>query len=97
MQLLDTNGNFIATTATTLSRRLSAGRYLIRVSSPETLDATYGVSIGASAFATPGQNGSSNGIAYDAAGNLHLAYYDEGSNNLKYAKSATPRACGAAW
>jgi hypothetical protein len=35
--------------------------------------------------AAPGQNGLSNGIAYDAAGKLYMAYYDSVSNNLKYA------------
>jgi len=34
---------------------------------------------------TPGTNGSSNGIAYDAAGRLYLAYYDEVAKNLKFA------------
>jgi hypothetical protein len=95
-QLLDTNGNFIATIGAALSRRLSAGRYLIRLSSPNTLDATYGVNIGATAFATPGQNGLSNGIAYDAAGNLYLAYYDGASNNLKYAKRNAAGVWGSA-
>jgi subtilisin family serine protease len=35
---------------------------------------------------TPGANGSTNGIAYDDSGNLHMAWYDENTHNLKYAK-----------
>jgi hypothetical protein len=88
VQLLDTNGNFVATIDGSLTRRLTAGRYLIKVSSPTTLDGTYGVSVSATAVVAvvpPGANGSTNGIAYDAAGTLHLAYYDEVTNNLKYA------------
>jgi hypothetical protein len=96
VQLLDTNGNFIATIGSALSRRLSAGRYLIKVSSPDTLDATYGVNVGATVVVTPGQNGLSNGIAYDAAGNLYLAYYDGVSNNLKFAKRTAAGVWGSA-
>jgi len=33
-----------------------------------------------------GAHASSSAIAYDSAGNLHLAFYDESSKNLKYAK-----------
>lgn len=84
-QLLDTNGHFIADIGAALTRRLGAGRYLIRVFSASTLDASYGVTVDATSFVAPGLNGSSNGIAYDAAGTLHLAYYDEASKNLKYA------------
>jgi hypothetical protein len=34
----------------------------------------------------PSTNASSSAIAYDGNGVLHLAYYDEGSKNLKYAR-----------
>jgi len=89
-QLLDTNGNLIANFASdgTLSRRLAAGRYLIKVSAAATVDGTYGVVVSAAPVAapvTPGTNGSSNGIAYDASGRLYLAYYDEVAKNLKFA------------
>jgi hypothetical protein len=86
-QLLDTNGNFLATiSGGGISRRLAAGRYLIRVFSPDTLADSYGVSVDAATFVTPGQNASSSAIAYDQAGNLYMAYYDEAAKNLKYAK-----------
>jgi hypothetical protein len=86
-QLLDTNGNVVASFASdgTLSRRLSAGRYLIKVSAAATVEGTYGVVVSTASIVVPGTNGSSNGIAYDAAGRLHLAYYDEVAKNLKYA------------
>ena len=85
-QLLDTNGNFIATIGSALTRRLGTGRYLIRVYSATTLDASYDMSVDTTSFVMPGLNGSSNGIAYDASGTLHLAYFDEASKNLKYAQ-----------
>jgi hypothetical protein len=90
-QLLDTNGNVVASFAAdgTLARRLGAGRYLIRVSSATTLEGSYGVNVAAAALVVPGANGSSNGIAYDSAGRLHLAYYDELAKNLKYAVRGT--------
>lgn len=86
-QLLDINGNLISNIGAGASARLNAGRYLIRVYSANTLDDSYDVTVDAAAVVVvmPGLNGSSNGIAYDAAGTLHLAYYDEATKNLKYA------------
>jgi len=92
-QLLDTNGNFVATIGAALSRRLSAGRYLVRVSSATTLDGTYGVTIDSTLFVVPGANGLSNGIAYDTTGALDLAYFDQASNDLKFAR----RDANGAW
>jgi hypothetical protein len=92
VELLDGNGNLVGTVSGgSFSKRLATGRYLIRVSSPATLDGTYGLVLRGTLYVpppppTPGANGLSNGIAYDAAGNLHLAYYDGASNTLKYAK-----------
>src|SRR5206468_9496885 len=43
------------------------------------------VNVSAATVEAPGGNGSSNGIAYDAAGRLHMAYYDEVTKSLKYA------------
>jgi hypothetical protein len=93
VELLDTNGNLVATVSGgTLSKRLAIGRYQIRVSSPETLDGTDGLTLKSIVYVvpapppTPGASGLSNGIAYDASGNLHLAYYDGASNTLKYAR-----------
>jgi subtilisin family serine protease len=102
VDLLDANGNFIATLdGGTLSKRLNAGRYLLRVSSPDTLDGTYGLAVSAILYNPPpppspaGANGLANGIAYDAAGNLHMAYYDGATSNLKYARRAANGVWGA--
>jgi hypothetical protein len=43
---------------------------------------------GGGTTSAPATKGSSNGIAYDALGNLHMAWYDESSHNLKYARRA---------
>jgi hypothetical protein len=86
VQLLDADGNLIANVEQgVLSRRLSAGRYLIRVASAATLDGTYGVSVGATPFVIPGENGSMNAVAYDAVGKMYLAYFDEYAKHLKVA------------
>lgn len=86
-QLLDSNGNLIANFDSNgeLSRRLIAGRWIIKVSSETTVPGTYGVTVDGTLFVTPGQNGSANGIAYDASGTLHFAWYDDVSQSLKYA------------
>lgn len=86
-QLMDSNGNFVASFdgGGELSRRLSAGQWFIKVSSATTLAGTYGVTLDGTLFVTPGQNGSANGIVYDASGTLHFAYYDDVAQSLKYA------------
>jgi hypothetical protein len=89
--LLDANGNFVADFTGGIARRLDTGRYYVRVTTPTNLDGTYGVSVSATAYVppaappAPGAKGSTNGIAYDASGNLHFAWYDEAAKNLKYA------------
>ncbi len=100
-QLLDTNGNLIANYSSgALSRRLTAGRYLIRVYSAVTLDSTYSVSVDATPYVAPpvvvpGTNGTGNGIAYDSTGKLHFAWFDESTGTLKYAVRSAANVWGA--
>lgn len=89
-QLLDSSGNAIDSFASgALSRRLSAGTYYVKLHSDTNLAGTYGVTIDRTLVVTPGQNSTCNAIIYDAAGNLHMAYYDNTTSNLKYARRDT--------
>jgi hypothetical protein len=67
---------------------LNAGTYLIHLSSSQTLDGSYTIDLSASAASVPSVptlNGTVNDIAYDSRGNLHMAWFDNKSHNLKYA------------
>src|SRR5205807_6811927 len=55
----------------------------------ETLENRWLLSTGFSA-------GSDNDLAYDAQGNLHLAYYDSAAKNLKYVEQTTNGSWSAA-
>jgi hypothetical protein len=43
--------------------------------------------------AEPGSNGLANGIAYDASGTMYMAYFDDATDNLKFAS----RSAGGTW
>lgn len=100
IDLLNSSGTLLQHLTTGAGARLNAGTYYLRANAPaNTLAGTYGVALTAAAVIgstpTPGANASSSAIAYDSAGNLHLAYYDETTKNLKYAKRASNGAWGA--
>jgi hypothetical protein len=94
IDLMNSSGTLLQHLTTGASARLGTGTYYLRANAPATtLAGTYGVALSAAAVvgggAVPGANASSSAIAYDGAGNLHLAYYDEATKNLKYAKRAS--------
>ncbi|HYE20491.1 MAG TPA: S8/S53 family peptidase [Tepidisphaeraceae bacterium] len=91
-ELLDSAGNVVANiTSGGITRRLSPGDYYIRVASDVSLEGTYSVTVGEDAPTppppgAPGKDGTFNGLAYDSAGALHWAWFDDATNQLKYAK-----------
>lgn len=93
VDLLNSSGTLLQHLSSGGLNRLTAGTYYLRANAPSsTLAGTYGIELSAGAVAggapMPGANASSSAIAYDSAGNLHLAYYDESTKNLKYAERA---------
>jgi hypothetical protein len=79
-------------------RALSAGDYFVHLFTPgEGLRGTYSIAIARSgAAASPGaigQNGSYNGIAFDADDRLNFAWFDESTDTLKFAT----RSAAGAW
>lgn len=97
-ELLDVDGNPIGTIGAggLKDKRLATGRYYIRVTSDQSLDAAYSLDIGTQAPppipGNPGKDGTFNDIAYDASNNLHFAWYDAAAGRLKYAKKT-----GSTW
>jgi hypothetical protein len=99
IDLLNSSGSLVQHLADGTTARLGAGTYYVRVNAPAvSLAGTYGVDLSATPAVgalPPGANASSSAIAYDAAGNLHLAYYDESTKNLKYAKRSAAGVWGS--
>jgi hypothetical protein len=85
--LLDSSQRTIATLGQgTKTLSLSAGTYLIRLSSSLTLDGTYSIDVSASVAPSgpPTLNGTYSDIAYDSRGTLHIAWFDTQAQKLKY-------------
>jgi len=88
-QLLDSGGGILDTIKSDgVSRRLSPGTYYLKLQKSSTLDGTYSVNVAPdSPPAGLGAGaGTFNTIAYDSAGALHFAWFDQAAGKLKYAK-----------
>jgi len=87
-QLLNASGQVIGTIgASGLTRILTPGTYYVKLTSTATIAGTYSVTIDDDDSPPPpiGVDATANAIAYDSAGVLHFAWYDNAAHVLKYA------------